>query len=317
MFNHRSKLSYYKNGKNHSNSNRFLDNWVDINCIFTYIYNQGRNGSRILNTIFFPSPKSYLKIAENPSQFFIEYTTHSKKVIKIIRDGYGKKSNLFGSINGFSITKYQEPETISFELGKRHLISGYKELWELIKQSQVEADKILDELENIIEEFKEIINSKIYNDFTFDSNYELMGNEIKNIYKENTFVEIFNEIKNGNSRHLNIGLDPILQIDREHSIDFYTLSFTHKTLAKDNLNNDYFAMGKKENIEKLEKNINILLSCPELNDKIVEYDNKVATKQLFLLLLLFSQQQGYCINFYQCLACFSVIFKTICFKSPL
>lgn len=191
-------------------------------------------------------------------------------------DGFGKNSNLFGSINGLTVTRYQEPdEIVSFELGKIHLMSGYKKLWRKIKQEQVESNIILNKLENIIDDFKLIIISEIDSDFELENNPNLVSNTMKNTYNEKLFLEIFNEINNileGEPRDLSIGPKPIMKRDGIYRNDYWGLFFTYSKYYLDNSNPDYFAIGKKENIEELKGKIDELLKHTELSDNVKEFN---------------------------------------------
>lgn len=116
----------YPSTKNNSGYRR-THNILYFHLFFKYI----RSNIRFLNGITYPSPKSFLKISKKSLQFFSEYADHSGKIVAIIKDGFGKNSDFFGSITGFSITKPMEPEISFLEIAKRHLMSGYTDLWNL------------------------------------------------------------------------------------------------------------------------------------------------------------------------------------------
>ena len=80
------------------------------------------------------------------------------------------------------------------EIAKRHLISGYSDIWDFIIKNQSKSEGFLNDLDEIIKEFKDIIISEIGDDFVPNDNPDLESNEIKNTYYEKLFSETYNEI---------------------------------------------------------------------------------------------------------------------------
>jgi hypothetical protein len=277
MFNNWFKFKYFKNEKIFSNSSRFFSNWSNNIPIFVFSYNKGRVVYRVFHTYFFPSPTSYLKMAENPTQFFRDYADHSKKILSIIKDGYGRKNPyILGSIEGFTINKYQEPKMSFLELAKRHLISGYSDTWDLIIANQSISEGILYDLEGTQEEFKEIIISKIDDEFHLDDNPDLLSNDTENTYYENLFSEIYNEmtIRNNNeSRHLLRGSPSIRKRDG-HIKNYSTLYFTYDPQGLDTTDKIVIAIGDERSIETLQGNILGLLDSSVLNQEFREFNDK-------------------------------------------
>ena len=279
MFNNALRLNHNKNGHCNSCKSIFMVNRLSNTFAFPLLSLAFPDGlSRICYDFINPSPKRYLKISKDKIRFFIEYSNHSKKISTIIKDGYGKNSNLFGSIDGFTIKRYREPdELVSFELGKRHLISGYSDLWRSIQKEQKKSGIILDDLEMIIDEFKAIVNPKINSDFMLENNLNLKNKIMANTYTEKLFSEIFSEIKNihsNNSRILSVGPNPIRRLDGINNNNYWGLFFTHSNYPMDNLNPDYFTLGNKENIEELKKTIEEMLNSDELLSKFKEFNEK-------------------------------------------
>ncbi|MDN5868283.1 MAG: hypothetical protein L0H55_12925 [Candidatus Nitrosocosmicus sp.] len=196
----------------------------------------------------------------------------------MLQDGYGKNNSYFGSVNGLIINKPQEPVISFLEIVKRHLRTGYSEIWSLIAERNRKSEQTLAEIENIIEEFKNTIKSKVDIDFILEEKPNLGINEMKNTYQESLFVEIFNEInniKNNLPRNLESTLKSIRKLDGMNSNNYYILYFTYTTHYPDKIYEDYFAIGKKEDVEKLKEIITDLLKSNELNNKVKEYDDKI------------------------------------------
>jgi hypothetical protein len=216
-------------------------------------------------------------MAQNPSQFFNDYADHSKKIIKIIKDGYGRKNPyILGSIEGFTIKRFQEPEMLFLEIAKRHLISGYSYVWSLIMENQSKSEGLLDDLERTQEEFKRIIIREIGEEFVLDDDPDLQGIETKNTYYERLFSEIYGEMTirhNGESRHLLRGQSSIRKRDGYHK-NYFRLYFTYDIHSLDESDKIVIAVGDEKSIENLQGSICRLLDSGLLDQEFRDFNNQ-------------------------------------------
>ncbi len=224
MFNNWFKLNRCRNADYIDYKSNCLDGRNSISFTFSYRFSTFITRIyRICYECYNPSAESFLKISKERIQFFSEYANHSKKIIKIIKDGFNQNSNLFGSVDGLEIKRYQESDEIgSFELGKKHLMSGYRDIWKSIKKTQSEAESILNNLDNIKEEFIKIVISEIGDDFIQNYNMDL-NNEIRNTYNENIFSEIYSEINN----RINNGCRRLIRGPRWQTIIIIVIHFLY------------------------------------------------------------------------------------------
>ncbi len=98
-------------------------------------------------------------------QFFIQYHEHSKTIVEIIKNGYGRKSNTFGNCQHASgrIITLEPLESKIADIGSAriHLRDGYPELWKLKEEAESKCKIKINEIKNIVNEIDLRISSEL------------------------------------------------------------------------------------------------------------------------------------------------------------
>lgn len=110
------------------------------------------NGSCIRNI------KQIISLEEESVRFFRDYHNHSKEIVKIITDGFGRTSGILGDCKYHSglviIEKSKEPEIGDIGLARNHLRDGYPDIWKLKIEAELESNGIIKEIENVKTDFE-------------------------------------------------------------------------------------------------------------------------------------------------------------------
>ncbi|MBA3977724.1 MAG: hypothetical protein H0X50_05985 [Nitrosopumilus sp.] len=164
------------------------------------------------------------------------------------------------------------------EIAKSHLITGYPDTWNSIISNPYESEGILDNLDEIQEQFKGIIIDEMKDDYVLDDNPALENKGIRNTYNERLFSEIYKEINirmNNDCRRLIRGPRSIVR-NRYHN-KYFILYFTYNTDSLDNPDKIVIAIGREENtIVELQRKICKLIYSTDLCRKFQEFNEKRA-----------------------------------------
>lgn len=135
--------------------------------------------------------------SECSSAFFSKYADHSKDIVKILKNGYGK-GDMLGSIDDFHISDPKDPNIEDFGNAKKHLEKGYTDTWHLKESAYNESKNRLQEIKEIIKKFQTRVN-KIIDE---KSNFKLFrDNPFEELLKDKYYYpdigfEIFKDMRN-------------------------------------------------------------------------------------------------------------------------
>lgn len=165
------------NGK--ENLLTFANNWFSINRNRFNFGKRNFNNRRYSSCYNNRNPgniDSIFKIQEQKNGFFSEYRRHSKDIGKVISKGFGSGSKLLGIcryVNGN--LEREDPHVQSIEdiaLAENHLENGYPKIWDIKEQLEQRITELHNEINQIIKQYEEIIDSSIPSKFKPVTNYD-------------------------------------------------------------------------------------------------------------------------------------------------
>ena len=135
------------------------------------------------------------------NQFFREYRDHSKVLAKVILEGFGNDSGIFGLCK-YDNGKLQRnnpkiPEIENIGLAREHLKNGYVGIWSKKEEAEKVAVGAYDNIENLINQYEKIVSDSIPRSFFIARNdgYSPDTPDFLNFYHKNLFnMLLFNEI---------------------------------------------------------------------------------------------------------------------------
>lgn len=135
------------------------------------------------------------------NRFFRKYRDHSKVLAKVILDGFGNNSGIFGLCK-YDNGKFQRnnptiPEIENIGLAKEHLKNGYVGIWSKKEEAEKVAVSAYDNIENLINHYEKIVSDSIPSSFFVSRNdgYSPDTPDFLNFYRKNLFnMLLFNEI---------------------------------------------------------------------------------------------------------------------------
>ena len=114
---------------------------------------------------WFRNIKQIISLKEGSIRFFRDYHNHSKEIVKIIRDGFGRTSGILGDCkyhHGLVIIQLpKEPEIADVGLARNHLRDGYPDIWKLKTEAELASNAILKEIETVKTNFESKIIDEI------------------------------------------------------------------------------------------------------------------------------------------------------------
>ena len=142
-----------------------------------------------------------MKDAEQRNRFFREYRDHSKALAKVILEGFGNDSGIFGLCkydNGkFQRNNPKIPEIENIGLATEHLKNGYADIWGRKEKAEKVAIDAYDNIENLINQYEKIVSDSIPKSFFIARNDEYSPDtpDFLNFYHKSLFnMLLFNEI---------------------------------------------------------------------------------------------------------------------------
>ena len=135
------------------------------------------------------------------NRFFRKYRDHSKVLAKVILEGFGNDSGIFGLCK-YDNGKLQRnnptiPEIENIGLAREHLKNGYVVIWSKKEEAEKVAVGAYDNIENLINQYEKIVSDSIPSSYFIARNdgYSPDTPDFLNFYHENLFnMLLFNEI---------------------------------------------------------------------------------------------------------------------------
>ncbi len=135
------------------------------------------------------------------NRFFRKYRDHSKVLAKIILDGFGNNSGIFGLCK-YDNGKLQRnnpaiPEIENIGLAREHLKNGYVSIWSKKEEAEKVAIGAYNNIENLIIQYERIVSDSIPSSFFIAQNDEYSPDtpDFLNFYHKKLFnMLLFNEI---------------------------------------------------------------------------------------------------------------------------
>lgn len=225
--------------------------------------------------------KQIISLKEESLRFFRDYHNHSKEIVKIITDGFGRTSGILGDCKYHSglviIERSKEPEIGDIGLARNHLRDGYPDIWKLKTEAELESNGIIKEIENVKTDFESKIIHEMERE-TDETHTKLVRKDylsslsdiFQSCYYNELISEIFYEIdirmSGKKPRYLYPHFDhPTIRDNegKEHAIIVYKLSFGEQ--------GDIMIVIQEKDKVDIQSRINRLLSNADLNDMVSKY----------------------------------------------